>query len=344
VELLLNKYNILYIYKMSAVVNRRRNIFINSEQYHQSNGDVNLIFPGADFAVDKNEIMRLSLESFTMSRRFYNININNNTFYIRDKLGTTPHDFSKCEITPGDYTVTTFKVALLAAITDGFGATGATVNISEETRFITIDMSAVASWTADYDFVCFQVPPGRAGTNPDNTVITETGAFNDSSEILGGIPTKDFDSIVSAFSGTASGVLFTSVYPFSLESIEAIHLRTNLQTHSYQTPDFLENSETSSLVPSSIFAKIPIPISQKIQYRDSGSDAYAVDLQNKSLNNIILSLRDDKGRRLPIIENQYKDGNMSFLATLKWCAISKPQIGQVSGYLSDNMQMNLYNY
>lgn len=326
---------------MSAVVNRRRNIFINSEQYHQSNGDVNLIFPGADFAVDKNEIMRLSLESFTMSRRFYNININNNTFYIRDKR-TTPHVFSKCEITPGDYTVTTFKIALSTAINSGFGATGASVSISEETRFITIDMSAVAGWTAQHDFVCFQVPPGRAGTNPDNNVITETGAFNDSSEILGGIPTKDFHTIVPAFSDT-SGV-FTSVYPFSLESIEAIHLRTNLQTHSYQTPDFLENSETSSLVPSPIFAKIPIPISQKIQYRDSGSDAYAVDLQNKSLNNIILSLRDDKGRRLPIIENQYKDGNLSFLATLKWCAISKPQIGQVSGYLSDNMQMNLYNY
>jgi hypothetical protein len=326
---------------MSAVVNRRRNIFINSEQYHQSNGDVNLIFPGADFAVDKNEIMRLSLESFTMSRRFYNININNNTFYIRNK-GTTPHDFSKCEITPGDYTVTTFKVALSTAINSGFGATGASVSISEETRFITIDMNAVTGWTAQHDFVCFQVPPGRAGTNPDNNVITETGAFNDSSEILGGNPTKDFHTIVPAFSVT-SGV-FTSVYPFSLESIEAIHLITNLQTHSYQTPDFLANSETSSLVPSPIFAKIPIPISQKIQYRDSGSDAYAVDLQNKSLNNIILSLRDDKGRRLPIIENQYKDGNLSFLATLKWCAISKPEIGQVSGYLSDNMQMNLYNY
>ena len=326
---------------MSAVVKRRRNIFINSEQYHQSNGDVNLIFPGADFAVDKNEIMRLSLESFTMSRRFYNININNNTFYIRDKRTTS--DFSKCEITPGDYTVTTFKIALSTAINSGFGATGASVSISEETRFITIDMSAVASWTADYDFVCFQVPPGRAGTNPDNNVITETGAFNDSSEILGGNPTKDFHTIVPAFS-EAPVFRFSSVYPFSLESIEAIHLRTNLQTHSYQTPDFLANSETSSLVPSPIFAKIPIPISQKIQYRDSGSDAYAVDLQNKSLNNIILSLRDDKGRRLPIIENQYKDGNLSFLATLKWCAISKPQIGQVSGYLSDNMQMNLYNY
>ena len=336
---------------MSAVVNRRRNIFINSEQYHQTNGDVNLIFPGVDFAVDKNEIMRLSLESFTMPRRFYNINSNNNTFYIRN-TATTPDDFSKCVITPGDYEVATFKTALKNAIDTVIGVPNTVVTISPTTRFIKIDLTAVSEWTADHDFVCFQVPPGRAGTNPNPTQITQANAFNDSCEILGGIPTKDFNDIVSAFSKSSTGV-FTSVYPFSLESIESIHLVTNLQTHSYQTPDFLENSETSSLVPSAIFAKIPIfhqvfeiinSTIQKIQYTDSGSDAYAVDLQNKSLNSIILSLRDDKGRRLPVVgDNQYKDGNLSFLATLKWCAISKPEVGQVSGFLTDNMQMNLYN-
>ena len=334
---------------MSGVVNRRRNIFINSEQYHQSNGDVNLIFPGVDFAVDKNEIMRLSLESFTMAHRFYNININNNTFYIRNKATTS---FSKCVITPGDYRTATFKTALISAIDTGFGAAGATVIAGDSTRIFTINMSAVSGWTANHDFVCFQVPPGRAGTNPDTSEITPTGAFNDSCEVLGGIPTKDFNNIVPAFSETSK--VFTSVYPFTLQPLEAIHLVTNLQTHSYQTPDFLEDSEASSLVPSPIFAKIPIihpsfemreeGYRANINYTDSGSDAYAVDLQNKSLNSIMLSLRDDKGRRLPVIGNQYKDGNLSFLATLKWSAISKPEIGQVSGYLTEKMQMNLYNF
>ena len=334
---------------MGAVVNRRRNIFINSEQYHKSNGDVNLIFPGSDFNVDKNEIMRLSLESFTMQRRFYNINSNNNTFYIRNK-NNTPHTYTEVVILEGDYTPTTLADALIAAISLAFIAEGLTVTISTETRFITLDMTAEGGWTTNHDFVCFQVPPGRAGTNPDDTVITPTGAFNDSCEILGGVPTKDFNNIVPAFSEGTSKI-FTSIYPFSLYSLEALHLVTNLQTHSYQTPDFLENSETSSLVPSSIFAKIPIlhhdqllsSNPKTIQYTDSGSDAYAVDLQNKSLNSIILSLRDDKGRRIPAIGQQYDDGNLSFLATLKWCAISKPQIGQVSGYLTDNLQMNLYN-
>ena len=329
---------------MSAVVNRRRNVFINSEQYHQSNGDVNLIFPGVDFAVDKNEIMRLSLESFTMARRFYNININNNTFYIRNQTAALPHSFKAVTIIEGDYTIDLLTAAIKTAILLSFTtATNMTVISDPVTRFITINMSSDTNWTDNHDFVCFQVPPGRAGTNPDSSEITPTGAFNDSCEILGGIPTKDFNNIVSAFS--ESSKVFKSIYPFSLESLEAIHLVSNLQTHSFQTPDFLENSETSSLVPSSIFAKIPInnSISQKIIYRDSGSDAYAVDLQNKSLNSIILSLRDDKGRRLPSIGEQYKDGNLSFLATLKWCAISKPEIGQPSGYLTDNMQMNLYN-
>jgi hypothetical protein len=247
---------------MAEYINRRRNIFINSEQYHQSNGDVNLILPGADFAVDKNEIMRLSLESFTMQRRFYNINENNNTFYIRDISDATDHTFSKVVISPGDYEeTTTFALKVKEAINIGLGlaydSSDAVVTIQDETRLITINMSAETTWTDKKDFVCFQVPQGRAGTNPINTVITPTGSFNDSCETLGGVPTKDFNHIVPAFIEDPS-YTFTSIYPFSLYSLDAIHLVTNLQTHSYQTPDFLENSETSSLVPSSIFAKIPI--------------------------------------------------------------------------------------
>ena len=34
---------------MGEIINRRRNIFINSEQYHRKNGDVNLQFPGDDY-------------------------------------------------------------------------------------------------------------------------------------------------------------------------------------------------------------------------------------------------------------------------------------------------------
>ena len=41
---------------MAEVINRRRNIFVNSEEYHQSNGNVNLLLPALDFNVSQNEM------------------------------------------------------------------------------------------------------------------------------------------------------------------------------------------------------------------------------------------------------------------------------------------------
>ena len=66
---------------MGEIVNRTRNIFLDSEQYH-SNGDLVRIFlPNDAFSVHNNESMKIVLSSFEMTKKFYNINDNNNTFY-----------------------------------------------------------------------------------------------------------------------------------------------------------------------------------------------------------------------------------------------------------------------
>ena len=142
---------------MAELVNRRRNIFINSEQYHQSNGDINLIFPGADFAVNKNEFMRLSLESFTMQRRFYNINSTNNTFYIRDISAST---YTEVKIAMGDYSsigtgTNPLTDAIKAAIDSVPDISAADVSANALTRKITITMNSSNGWTNDHEFVCF---------------------------------------------------------------------------------------------------------------------------------------------------------------------------------------------
>tara|TARA_R110000796_G_scaffold186292_2_gene303195 strand:- start:1307 stop:2305 length:999 start_codon:yes stop_codon:yes gene_type:complete len=331
---------------MAELVNRRRNIFINSEQYHQSNGDINLIFPGADFAVNKNEFMRLSLESFTMQRRFYNINSTNNTFYIRDISAST---YTEVKIAMGDYSsigtgTNPLTDAIKAAIDSVPDISAADVSANALTRKITITMNSSTGWTNHHDFVCFQ---NTTDTPPNN--VSPSGFFNDSCEILGGKPTTDTNTVVSAFRITdISHLTFESYFPASLFTLEALHLTTNLQTHSYQTPNFSARSENSMLIPSNIFAKIPISheigSTKLITYVDSGSDAYSVDLQNKNLNSILLSLTDDKGRAINdfSLPDQLKDGNVSFLATLKWCAVSSPELGQPSGYPTE-LQMNLYN-
>ena len=335
---------------MSEIVNRRRNIFINSEQYHDSKGHVKLIFPGNDFAVDKNEHMRISLESFTMARNFYNVNANNNTFYVRDKSAST-HTYTEVVIQEGDYatfdgTNTSMGKAIEDALSDA-GFSNSSVTYDTNTRLYEINMSSASNWSSNHDFVCFQITDNSVP--PTN--VSSSGKFNDSCELLGGRPTKSSTNIKPAFTTNGSSV-FTGVYPASLYTLKAIHMRTNLQTHSYQTPNFDANRENSSLIPSDIFAKIFVshheanvftPEKGLIQYSDNGANAFAIDLQNKTLPEITIRLTDDKGRELPAAEHQHADGNLSYLATLKWTAISSPMIGKETGMPRPDLQMKLYN-
>ena len=339
---------------MTEIVNRRRNIYINSEQYHSANGDVNLILPGNDFAVDKNEHMRLSLESFTMARRFYNVNSNNNLFYIRDLSDAANPSYTPITIETGDYNsfdrAGSSNDALCSAIQTALtnaNFAGSVVTFNHVKKTIIFDMTSAANFNNDCDFVCFQVTDSSVAP----TSVSTKGIFNDSCELLGGRPTKSTSNIISAFKETGNNTkIFNGIFPACLFTLEAIHLRTNLQTHSYQTPNFDANTETSTLMPSDIFAKIHITQHDSlvdthaapISFVDSGSDAFSVDLQNKTLPGIILKLTDDKGRPLDSVDNQFTDGNLSFLATLKWSAISQPMIGREIGMPSSSMQMKLY--
>jgi hypothetical protein len=81
-----------------------------------------------------------------------------------------------------------------------------------------------------------------------------------------------------------------------------------------------------------------------ITYYDSGSNSFSVDLQNKSLNSLILKLQDGKGRSLEefCVPGSLTEGNVNFLATLQWQAINTPEIGQPLGY-PNKLQMELHN-
>ena len=83
---------------MGTIVNRSRNIFIDSEQYH-SNGDLVRIFlPNEAFSVFKDESMKFIVSSFEMQKKFYNINKHNNTFYAYNDPS-----FTEIKIPEGDY-------------------------------------------------------------------------------------------------------------------------------------------------------------------------------------------------------------------------------------------------
>ena len=86
-------------------------MFISSETDRTGDGEsVHVLFPPDAFSThDKDELMRLTLNSFTMRRNFYAINEHNNVFYSGADTFTKTNTHT---IAPGDCTVSDLSAAL----------------------------------------------------------------------------------------------------------------------------------------------------------------------------------------------------------------------------------------
>lgn len=344
-----------------SIVNRSRNIFIDSEQYH-SNGDlVKLYLPNEAFSTFKDESMRIVLSSFEMKKNFYNINKYNNTFYAYNIIGGDV-SYTPITIEEGDYHIfgenKDVSNSLCKAISDAL-TTSSILHTNVTYNHVTRKLTLHVTHTDTSGFATFQIPENRQ-PNMGNKDITSLGMFQDSYEILGAKPTKYLDNSntepVKAFDTSVTNE-FTSFYPASLYTIDSVHLVTSIQNNNYQTPTLDANSSQSRLIPTQVFARIPLDmfamassayfeqqtISDKIKFEDTGSELFSINLQQKQIDNINFSICDPKGRKIEEIgDNQYDNGALSYKMVLKWEAIHNPEIGQPSGYLSNSRQFHPY--
>ena len=340
---------------MGEIVNRTRNIFLDSEQYHSGGDLVRMFLPNDAFAVHKDESMKFIVSSFEMQKKFYNINKHNNTFYA-----TTPTPgYTEIKIKEGDYFQfgenADVSNSLCEAIYNALDDAGITPDVAKSkavtynvtTRKLAIDMSnvSVAKWNSSSYFVSFQIPDARQ-PSPLPTGVSALGIFNDSYEILGAKPTKG-SLTIGAFQEDASKV-FTSFYPASLYTIESIHLRTSLQTNNYQSPSLNADSQASRLIPTQILARFPIDMGKMfenikqdipsiIKFEDTGAELYSMALQQKQIDTFNFRITDAKGREIAEVSaDQYNNGALSYKLVLKWEAIHSPEVGQPAGFLSNS--------
>lgn len=344
---------------MGEIVNRTRNIFLDSEQYHSGGDLVRMFLPNDAFSLHKDESMKFIVSSFEMQKKFYNINKHNNTFYAYNDPS-----YTEIKIKEGDYfqfgenaDVSNSLCEAIYNALDGAGLTpvvpkadAVTYNVT--TRKLAIDMSGVpvtSVWDTNTYFVSFQIPDQRQ-PNLLPTGVTTLGIFNDSYEILGAKPTKRSTLIVPAFQEDASKV-FTSFYPASLYTIESIHLRTSLQSNNYQSPSLNADSQASRLIPTQILARFPIDMGKMfenikqdipsiIKFEDTGAELYSMALQQKQIDTFNFRLTDAKGREIAEVSaDQYLNGALSYKLVLKWEAIHSPEVGQPAGFLSRDHQL-----
>lgn len=332
---------------MSAT--NQKNIFIDTEQYHGSDNSVKLLFPSQTLVVPQGFGMKLSLQQFTMKKSFYNINDNNNKFYLYD---STLQSYTEVVITKGNYykmgNADTEAGSLLLAIKLALNAKGITSTITYFDNTQKIHLSTTFP-TTKY-FVFFQIPPQRQTVLPAN--VTPTGYFSDCAEIFGAIsnqqepvgdPIEGFERVPGEY---------ISQYPASLFSMENLRILVNLGSTNLETPNMDANSSTSICLTSQTFATIPLQTGTfdgnnliepaLIYFQDDGDELFSIKLQQSHIDNATFSLVDSKGRPLnEVASNQFKNGMLSYQMVLRWEIIEEPFVANPSNMPSSNRTGNL---
>jgi hypothetical protein len=319
-----------------------RSIFIDSET--NRNVDVTscgIFLPSQDFTVASNEEMKFILTTFEMRLNFYYINATNNTFYLYDPAGPT---YTPIVIAPGSYSsFAELSTAIQnACITAGFA--GSTCSYTSTSRFLTITLGGAVP--ANSYFVSFQVPPSAGYLTPP--LVSQTGFYNDSSEILGGTPTTNQNwtnvgAPPNMFGTQLATSPVNSIYPAQLNSMEAIFIRTNLQSTNYSTFAYAQESKANAITSSNIFARIPLAqgyytdLNPFLTFEDqNGTGIFALSIGNKQIDQITFWLTDDKGRYLQQVRaGQVTSGNLSWKMTIKWEVFDKVEQNPYIPTLSD---------
>jgi hypothetical protein len=310
-----------------------RNVFLDTELNSLGGGQASRVtFPPSEFSVKSTQLMKLTLTSMELRRNWYSINKYNNQFFLYNfpALG----QYTKLTIKPSSYRTfpelaTGIQTAILA-IPALVGSTCVWQNLTRKFK-ITLAGALATSY-----FVCFQV----SGQNPPPPAGVESGDeyFSDVTEILGGKRTGggwdgvtpnnafvDADT-VDAAAKVGNGDHF-SKYVGSLNSIEAVYLRSGIQNNNFQSLSFeggTGGSPQSSLVSTSIFARIPISratyddVFEIIQYEDY-NDNFSMLLQQQHLSDMTFVLTDHAARPLAeVAQGQSADGNLSFKISIRW--------------------------
>ena len=262
-----------------------KNVFINSETDLDGDGEsVHVLFPPDAFSTnDKDEVMRLTLNSFTMRRNFYAINEHNNVFYDGSYVG---HKANKHTLTPGDYTATELAIEISNATV----ATSCTFN--DNKRKFTITKTLTAShffWS-------------------DPTLDTH--------EILGGTPDKLFDDSGSGTHISKFPIQLDSISDVYIRSsLQSSNFMTN------KGNNHLGNSNIFARIP--LYKDGSALADTKVVKFEDSNDLYSIYIPNHQLNNVRFFITDDKERPLPVTSAQKVAHNLNFKMTFKFEILRK---------------------
>lgn len=301
------------------VVKNSRLIFIDSEENQIGNqGRTVVQLPSQSFSVCGEDTMRLSLVSFNMRRSWHNVNQTNNKLFLLD---TSANAYKPVIIATGTYkTMTSLKDAVTAALEAA--ATGSSCDYSDDTRTFSFTTSGTHQLVSFALSVDSTLPVG----------VSREAAQQETHKLLGLIPTRSSSAVLNACD-SSSATAHTAPFPGSLNTLDAVYVRTNLQCTNFMTTghDLLARRQLGA-VESQILACIPIqrssfdPIASFVTFFDSsGASTFSLNLAQKHLDGIEIYLTDAAGRLLAEVDPRQADlGLMSYKMVLQWQHLHSP--------------------
>jgi len=289
------------------------NIFVDSEKSSlvgdkQSEGDdVHIHFEGQTIEASDGENIRLSLLNFTMFNNTYMVNINNSRFNVRGASGTTPSFLDVVNIDRKNYLNLKDLATSFATNLGTYLATKCVAATFENTTILpsSTTMSATDNRLLDITLTAKNGGGSTIAHGITDLKIQCLEAEGESSVILGGNRQDDatdtvFSSLkITGLTAGATTIRVQGYFPMQRLSDPYVYLRCN-NAQSGLEMSVLSNDRglyNSDIINSDIFAKLFKDV-EYINYESNTGEEYFMNLQQRKLANLRLSLTDSKGRKL----------------------------------------------
>ena len=289
------------------------NIFVDSEKSsvvgdQQSEGDdVHIHFEGQTIEAGDGENIRLSLLNFTMFNNTYMVNINNSRFNVRGVSGTDPTFLNVVNIDRKNYKHISDIATSFATNLGTYLATKSAAASFENTTVLpsTTSMSSTDDRLLDITLTAKNIGGTTTAHGITDLQIQCLEAEGESSVILGGNRQDDatdttFSSLkITGLTAGATTIRVQGYFPMQRLSDPYVYLRCN-NAQSGLEMSVLSNDRgryNSDIINSDIFAKLFKDV-EYINYESNTGEEYFMNLQQRKLANLRLTLTDSKGRKL----------------------------------------------
>lgn len=289
------------------------NIFVDSEKSslvgdQQSKGDdVHVHFEGQTIEAGDGENIRLSLLNFTMFNNTYMVNINNSRFNVRGSSGTHLAFNNVVNIDRKNYVNLKDIATSFATNLGTYLASKSTATTFENTTILpsSTTMSATDDRLLDITLTSKNGAGSTVAHGITDLKIQCLEADGESSVILGGNRQDDATDVafssfkITGLTAGATTIRVQGYYPMQRLSDPYVYLRCN-NAQSGLEMSVLSNDRgryNSDIINSDIFAKLFKDV-EYINYESNTGEEYFMNLQQRKLANLRLSLTDSKGRKL----------------------------------------------